>query len=88
MVLDMCRNTKRMVLDFLVVPSDKTRSSGHKVNHKMLHLNMRKNFLTLRVAEHCSRVLKEVVEFPCLETSKPLLDAFLCYLPWQAGWTG
>lgn len=43
---------KRMVPDSfqLLLPSDRRRSSGHKIKHKKLHLNTRKNFSMLRVA--------------------------------------
>lgn len=37
---------------FSVVPSDRTRGSRHKLEHGKFHLNIRKNFFTLRVAEH------------------------------------
>jgi len=33
---------------FSVVP----RGNGHKLKHRKFHLNMRKNFFTLRVTEH------------------------------------
>jgi len=36
---------------FSVVPSDRTRGKGHKLKHRKLHLNTRKNFFTLRVTE-------------------------------------
>ncbi|KAK4828288.1 hypothetical protein QYF61_024953 [Mycteria americana] len=55
---------------FSVVPSEKTRDSGHKLKHRRFPLNLRKHFLTVRVTEHCHRLPREDVELPSLEICK------------------
>ncbi|XP_023783735.1 methylthioribulose-1-phosphate dehydratase isoform X3 [Cyanistes caeruleus] len=67
-------------------------SNVHKPKHKF-HLNSRKNFFTLRLAEHWNRPPKGVVESPSLETFQTQLEAFMCHLllmtlPWQGDCTG
>ncbi|KFV87710.1 hypothetical protein N308_08826, partial [Struthio camelus australis] len=51
--------------------------NGHKLNHRKFHLNLRINFLTVRVREHWNRLPREVVESPSLETFKSCLDVIL-----------
>ena len=78
---------------FSVVPSDRTRGNRHKLKQRKLHLNMRKNFFTLRVTEPWPRLPREAVDSPSLEIFKTRLDKVLCSLLWvtmlgQGGWTG
>lgn len=47
---------------FSVVPSNRTRRSGHKLKHGKFHMNMRKSFLTLGVTEHWNRLPRMTVE--------------------------
>ncbi|KFV80013.1 hypothetical protein N308_11364, partial [Struthio camelus australis] len=51
--------------------------NGHKPRHRKLHLNMRKNFLTVRVTEPWIRLPREAVESPSLEIFKTSLDVIL-----------
>jgi len=67
---------------FAVVPSDRTRGNGHKLEQRKLQLKMRKNFFPLRVPEPWPRLPREVVESPSLEIFKTPLAAVLCSLLW------
>jgi len=60
-----------------VVPSKRTRGSGHKLKHRKFHLNTRKTFFPLRVTEHWNRLPREAVESPSLEILKTCLDEVL-----------
>ena len=65
-----------------MVPSDRTRGNGHRIEHRKFRLNVRKNFFAVRVTEHWNRLPREVVESPSLQILKTHLDAILCNLLW------
>jgi len=56
-----------------VVPSNRKRSDGHKLEQRKFHKNM-------RITEHWNRLPRETVESPSLEIFKTCLDTFLCNL--------
>ena len=62
-----------------MVPSDRTRGNGHKLQQGKFLLNMRENLFTLRVAEHWNRLPREAVGSP-REAFKPHLGVTLCSL--------
>ena len=59
-----------------VVPSNRTRGNGHKLECKKFHLNMRKSFFT----GEGDGAPEQAVESPSLEIFRTSLDAFLCNL--------
>ena len=65
---------------FSMVRGNKTRGSSHKPKHRKFCTNVHKNFFTVRVMKHWSRLPREVVESPSLEMFKTHLDTYLCNL--------
>jgi len=57
------------------------RGKGHKLKQRKFHVNVKKNFFTLRMTEHWNRLPREVVGSPSLEVFKTRLDKVLCNLP-------
>ncbi|KFV78251.1 hypothetical protein N308_02422, partial [Struthio camelus australis] len=51
--------------------------NGQKLEARKFHLDLRKNFLTVRVTEHWNRLPREAVESPSLEIFKSRLDVIL-----------
>ena len=85
---------------FSVVPSDRTRGSGHKLKHRKVQLNMRKNCFTVMVIEHWNRLLREDVKIfqrGCgdMSFSGDIQNPPGCHpvqrargdAAWQGGWT-
>ncbi|KAK4824526.1 hypothetical protein QYF61_016106 [Mycteria americana] len=59
---------------------NRTRGNGFKLKEGRFRLNTRKTFFMMRVMEHWSRLPREVVDAPSLETFKVRLDGALSNL--------
>jgi len=65
---------------FSLLPSDKTRGSEHKMEHRRFHLNIRRCFFTVKLTEYYNRLFREVVISSSLAILKSHLDMILSSL--------
>jgi len=63
---------------FLVMPSDRTRDNRHKLEHRKLHTNVKRNFFPVRVTEHWNRLAQR--GWGNSFSGDIHMDAFLCNL--------
>ena len=62
---------------FSIIPVCRTRNNGLKLQEPRFHLNIRKNFLTVRAIRQWNQLPREVVGSPTLEAFKVQLDSHL-----------
>ena len=62
---------------FSAAPEKRTRGNGFKLQERRFHLNIRKNFLTVRAVGQWDLMPRSVVESPSLEVLKQRLDSHL-----------
>lgn len=53
---------------FSVIARDRTCNNEHKLKYRKFHLHKKKRLFAVRVVKHCSRVSKQIVASPSLET--------------------
>lgn len=70
-----CRGERAKL--FSVVPGDRTRGSGHQLEHGSFLLNIRKHFLAVWVTESWHKLPREAVGCLPLETFSSCLDMVL-----------
>jgi len=63
---------------FSLVPRNKRRDNGHKLEHRKFHVNMRRKLITSRVMENRKKNAQRSCESPSLEIFKTHLNTFLC----------
>lgn len=71
------RRLQRIIRVSSLVSSGRTRGNGHHHEGKRFPLNIKKHFLTVKVTEHCNRLLREVVACTSLEIFRSHLKIVL-----------